>query len=89
MTEMIKNYFASGGPFMELLFIACVYCSLIVLVPHLMRSTITGIVRAKLGTFDIRSQPFNYIFMMIFTFLYLLVFVVGGFAIAWTRYLGY
>lgn len=89
MAEMIKNYFASGGPFMELLFIAGVYTSIIVLVPHLTRSTITGVVKAHLGTFDIRSQPFKYIFMMIFTFLYLLLFVVGAFAIAWKRYLGY
>ena len=89
MIEMIKHYFTSGNLFMDLLFIACFYCAVIVYVPHIVRSMISGVVAAKLGTFDIRSQPFKYIFMMIFTFLHFLMFGFGGFAIAWRRYFGY
>jgi uncharacterized membrane protein YhaH (DUF805 family) len=88
MAEMIKHYFTSGNLFMELLFIACVYASIIVLAPHLIQSMIAGVIKAKSGTFDIRSQPFKYILMMIFTFLYLLLFTLGAFAIVWKRYLG-
>ncbi len=89
MTEMIKNYLTSVNVFMDLFFIGCLYVSIIVYVPHLFRSLISGVLEVKIGVFDIRARPFKYILMMIFSFLYFSLFLFGAFAIAWTRYLGY
>lgn len=88
MFDLSKWYFLSGGFFIDLLFVVCVYFSFYIYIPYLFISIVSGEIKSKSGTFGLRTQPFRYVLFIFGNLVLFANLLMGGIMIGMYRYLG-